>query len=44
VISHQKHDGTGKVVSAYYTLRPEDRQTFIDAVIPHLSTTAQQDG
>jgi quinol monooxygenase YgiN len=44
VISQTKHDATGKVVSAYYTLHPEDRQAFIDAVIPHLSTTAQQDG
>ncbi|GAA5185345.1 hypothetical protein GCM10023322_29080 [Rugosimonospora acidiphila] len=44
MISQTKHETTGKVVSAYYTIHAEDRQKFIDAVIPHLSTTAQQDG
>ena len=44
MIAHTKHEPTGKLISAYYTVHPEDRQTFIDAVIPHLSTTAQQDG
>ncbi|MQA33991.1 putative quinol monooxygenase [Modestobacter roseus] len=44
MIAHTKHEPTGKVISAYYTVHPEDRQTFIDAVIPHLTTTAQQDG
>ncbi|KIQ07666.1 monooxygenase [Curtobacterium sp. MCBA15_007] len=44
MIPHTKHTPTSKVISAYYTVHPEDRQTFNDAVIPHLSTTAQQDG
>ncbi|MCP1502710.1 quinol monooxygenase YgiN [Curtobacterium herbarum] len=44
MITHTKHDLTGKVISAYYTVHPDDRQTFREAVIPHLATTAQQDG
>ena len=44
MIPHDKHAPTSKVVSAYYTIHPEDRQTFHDAVIPHLRTTAEQDG
>ena len=44
MIPHTKHDATSKVISAYYTVHPDDRQAFSDAVIPHLSTTAQQDG
>ncbi|MBF4588258.1 putative quinol monooxygenase [Curtobacterium sp. VKM Ac-2887] len=44
MIPHIKHTPTSKVISAYYTVHPDDRQAFIDAVIPHLSTTAQQDG
>lgn len=44
MMAHTKHQPTGKVISAYYTVHPDDRQTFIDAVVPHLTTTAQQDG
>lgn len=44
MIPHTKHAPTGKVISAYYTVHPEDRQTFVDAVVPHLTTTAEQDG
>ena len=44
IIPHTKHDPTSKVISAYYTIHPDDRQAFSDAVIPHLTTTAQQDG
>ncbi|WP_323749556.1 antibiotic biosynthesis monooxygenase family protein [Curtobacterium sp. VKM Ac-1393] len=44
MIPHIKHTPTSKVISAYYTVHPDDRQAFIDAVIPHLGTTAQQDG
>jgi len=44
MIAHTKHQPTGRVISASYRIHPEDRQTFIDAVLPHLATTAQQDG
>ncbi|GAB2674147.1 hypothetical protein GCM10027271_38700 [Saccharopolyspora gloriosae] len=44
MIAHTKHAPTGKIISAYYTVHPEDRTTFIDAVLPHLTTTSQQDG
>lgn len=44
MISHTKHSPTSKVISAYYTVHPDDRQAFSDAVIPHLTTTAHQDG
>ena len=44
MIPQHKHQPTGKVISALYTVHPDDRQTFIDAVIPHLTTTAEQDG
>jgi len=44
MIPHTKHTPTSKVISAYYTVHPDDRQAFSDAVIPHLTTTAQQDG
>ena len=43
-ITHTRHQPTATISSAYYTVHPEDRQTFIDAIVPHLGTTAQQDG
>lgn len=33
---HDKTLATGVTVSAYYRIHPEDRQTFIDAVIPDM--------
>ena len=44
MIAHTKHEPTGVMTSAYYTIHPEDVQIFIDAVLPHLAITAQQDG
>ncbi len=44
MIPHTKQETTGKVVSAYYTVHPDDRQKYIDAVIPHLASTAELDG
>ncbi|MBF4625712.1 putative quinol monooxygenase [Clavibacter sp. VKM Ac-2872] len=44
MIPHTRHTPTGKVISACYTIHPDDRQAFRDAVIPHLTTTARQDG
>ena len=44
MIPHVKHRPTGKVISAYYTVHPDDRQVFVDAVLPHLATTARQEG
>lgn len=44
MISHAEHSPTSKVISAYYTVHPDDRQAFSDAVIPYLTTTAHQDG
>jgi quinol monooxygenase YgiN len=32
------------VFSTYYRVHPEDRQKFIDAVLPHISYTAAQPG
>jgi quinol monooxygenase YgiN len=44
MISHTKTDPTGRVISSYYRVHPDDRQKFIDAVVPHLETTAAQPG
>jgi quinol monooxygenase YgiN len=44
VISQTKGEPTGLVISSYYRVHPDDRQKFIDAVVPHLSTTAAQPG
>jgi quinol monooxygenase YgiN len=41
---HDKTRATGLVVSAYYRVHPEDRQTFIDAVIPDMTAAAKMDG
>lgn len=35
---------TTVVFNAYYRVHPEDRQKFIDAVLPHLEFTANLDG
>lgn len=44
-MTKKSKDLTTKVVfSAYYTVHPEDRQKFIDAVVPHLEYTQQQEG
>lgn len=44
MIPQIKSTPTGKVVSAYYTVHPDDRETLVDAVLSRLATTAQQDG
>jgi quinol monooxygenase YgiN len=41
---HDKTQPTAYVVSAYYRVHPEDRQTFIDAVIPDMTAAAQMRG
>lgn len=35
---------TQVVFSAYYRVHPDDRQAFVDAVVPHLEYTQQQEG
>lgn len=44
MISHAKTAPTGRVISSYYRVHPEDREKFIEAVVPHLETTAAQPG
>jgi quinol monooxygenase YgiN len=39
--NHDKTLPTGILVSAYYRVHPEDRQTFIDAVIPEMIAAAR---
>lgn len=34
MVSHDKTQKTQVVVSAYYRVHPEDRDTFIQAVVP----------
>ncbi|MGP4753389.1 putative quinol monooxygenase [Agrobacterium pusense] len=41
---HDKTLPTGVVVSAYYRVHPDDRQTFIDAVIPDMTAAEKIDG
>lgn len=41
---HDKTLPTGVVVSAYYRVHPDDRQTFIDAVIPDMEAAAKIKG
>ncbi|MFK3741086.1 putative quinol monooxygenase [Massilia sp. TN1-12] len=42
--AHDKTQATEYVVSAYYRVHPEDRQTFIDAVIPDMTAAAKMHG
>ena len=35
---------TQLVFNSYYRVHPDDRQKFIDAVVPHIPPTAQQPG
>ncbi|SFN18841.1 Quinol monooxygenase YgiN [Chitinophaga sp. YR627] len=42
--SHDKTLPTKVTVSAYYRVHPEDRQTFIDAVIPEMTAAAKMEG
>ncbi|MER5794732.1 putative quinol monooxygenase [Streptomyces sp. NPDC001980] len=44
MISHDKDEPTSIVISSYYTVHPDDRQKFIDAVVPHLAPSAQNPG
>lgn len=44
MIAHTKHQPTGTTAQVSYTVHPDDLQTFIDAVVPHIATTAQLDG
>lgn len=44
VVSHDKTLPTASVVSAYYRVHPEDRQIFIDAVIPDMIAAAKING
>ncbi|MEN7531755.1 antibiotic biosynthesis monooxygenase family protein [Cupriavidus sp. 2SB] len=41
---HDKNLATGIVVSAYYRVHPDDRQTFIDAVIPDMVAARKMPG
>ncbi|MBP0597986.1 antibiotic biosynthesis monooxygenase [Herbaspirillum sp. LeCh32-8] len=41
---HDKNLGTAFVVSAYYRVHPEDRQAFIDAVIPEMTAARKMPG
>lgn len=43
-VSHDKTQKTGVTVSAYYRVHPEDRQMFIDAVIPEMQAAAKMKG
>lgn len=42
--NHDKTQTTGITVSAYYKVHPEDRQIFIDAVIPEMIAANKMDG
>lgn len=42
--SHDKTLPTGILVSAYYRVHPEDRQIFIDSVIPEMIAAARIPG
>ncbi|TDQ08228.1 putative quinol monooxygenase [Pedobacter metabolipauper] len=42
--SHDKTQTTGITVSAYYKVHPEDRQIFIDAVIPEMTAANKMEG
>lgn len=42
--SHDKTQTTGITVSAYYKVHPEDRQIFIDAVIPEMIAANKMEG
>jgi quinol monooxygenase YgiN len=42
--SHDKTLPTNVTVSAYYKVHPDDRQTFIDAVIPEMTAAAKLEG
>ncbi len=41
---HDKLPTTGIVVSAYYRVHPDDRQTFIDAVVPEMAAARKLPG
>lgn len=41
---HNKLPATGIVVSAYYRVHPEDRKTFIDAVVPEMAAARKLPG
>ena len=41
---HDKLLTTGIVVSAYYRVHPDDRQTFIDAVVPEIAAARKLPG
>lgn len=44
IADHDKNLATQIVVSAYYRVHPDDRQTFIDAVIPDMLAARQMPG
>ena len=41
---HDKTVSTKVLVSAYYRVHPDDRQTFIDAVIPEMTAAQKMPG
>jgi quinol monooxygenase YgiN len=41
---HDKTLSTGIVVSGYYRVHPDDRQKFIDAVIPDMTAAQELSG
>lgn len=44
LVSHDKTLPTKILVSAYYRVHPEDRQIFIDAVVPEMTAAAKLKG
>ncbi|PZP45575.1 MAG: antibiotic biosynthesis monooxygenase [Pseudopedobacter saltans] len=42
--NHDKSQSTQVTVSAYYKVHPEDRQTFMDAVIPEMMEANKMEG
>jgi quinol monooxygenase YgiN len=44
VADHDKNLATQIVVAAYYRVHPDDRQTFIDAVIPDMTAARKMPG
>lgn len=43
-MGHDKTLPTGILVTAYYTVDPQDRQIFIDAVIPEMAAASKLPG
>lgn len=44
IVSHDKTLPTQILVSAYYRVHPDDRQIFIDAVVPEMAAASKMPG